>query len=569
MSDYLSTKLDFEQVIRRTYDEEANRLRVDAEVTATIGTVEVAIDAASGDNISIANQDGSNSMVVHTDGSIDVNVLNITLDQANDSIAIGDGTNLANFNPDGSLNISDNGGSLTVDSSNLDIRNLTPSRDKVDTSGSIIALDAPTLVALESITVQNGPGAAAVNIQDGGNSLTLDIRDLVFSTDKVDVTGSIVGLDSSSLAALESITIQNGPGISAVNIQDGGNSITVDSTNFGIRNLTFATDKVDTSGSIVALDSGTLAALESITVQNPGGSSAVNIQDGGNSITVDAVGLDIRHLISTTDSVTANIKDSSGAAFSVSNPLYTSINSGGIQATVTTDNRLRVDSATPYVSHVNQVDVTSATRTINGNTASLDSYGFGMISFIINITAIAGTNPTMQISFDVSEDGTNWFELIKTVRFTATGISRLQRISLSAKYYRFRWTLTGSTPSFTFSITSTLKNYSDKRNVVVSNYSDLDLATLNAVSSIFQAGDANNISIMTIRGADGGNNGQFQVQGSNDSTNWASLSANITQGVSSTILTAFNQQSFRYYRLIVTAKTNTGTRVLDIHWGAS
>jgi hypothetical protein len=37
----------------------------------------------------------------------------------------------------------------------------------------------------------------------------------------------------------------------------------------------------------VSLSTSTLAALESVTVQNPGGASAVNIQDGGNSITVD------------------------------------------------------------------------------------------------------------------------------------------------------------------------------------------------------------------------------------------------------------------------------------------
>ena len=37
----------------------------------------------------------------------------------------------------------------------------------------------------------------------------------------------------------------------------------------------------------VDLSTSTLDALESVTVQNPGGASAVNIQDGGNSITVD------------------------------------------------------------------------------------------------------------------------------------------------------------------------------------------------------------------------------------------------------------------------------------------
>jgi hypothetical protein len=69
------------------------------------------------------------------------------------------------------------------------------------------------------------------------------------------------------LAAGIDVTVVNGPGTAAVNIQDGGNSITVDGT--------------------VSLSAGTLTALENITVQNPGGASSVNIQDGGNSITVD------------------------------------------------------------------------------------------------------------------------------------------------------------------------------------------------------------------------------------------------------------------------------------------
>lgn len=171
-------------------------------------------------------------------------------------------------NSDGSVNITDNSGSLTVDANNLDIRDLAFATDKVDASGSTVALDAPTLAALESITVQNGSGASAVNIQDGGNSITVD---------------GTVELGATSLAALESITVQNGTGAAAVNIQDGGNSITVDGT--------------------VELGATSLAALESITVQNGAGASAVNIQDGGNSLTVDATDLDIRDLTHVTDSV--------------------------------------------------------------------------------------------------------------------------------------------------------------------------------------------------------------------------------------------------------------------------
>jgi hypothetical protein len=123
-------------------------------------------------------------------------------DAAGDALAIG---------ADGSLNITDNGGSLTVDGT--------------------VELGATTLAALESITVV---------------ASDLDIRDLAFATDKVDASGSEVSLDAGTLAALESITVQNGAGASAVNIQDGGNSITVDGT--------------------VELGATTLAALESITV---------------------------------------------------------------------------------------------------------------------------------------------------------------------------------------------------------------------------------------------------------------------------------------------------------------
>ena len=241
----------------------------------------------------------------------------------------------------------------------------------------------------------------------------------------------------------------------------------------------------------------------------------------------------------------------------------------GAAVNSTADGRLLVDSATTYVSHVNRVDVASAARTTTGTSSTLDSAGFGVISFQISTTAISGTSAAFQISFDVSEDGSVWTELIKTVRFTAISDYRFQRASLSAKYYRFRWTITGTTPSITFSVTSTLKPYMVERNVVVSNYADLNMAVDGSVSSTFLAADSNNISIMTIRAADGGNNGQFKVQASNDAVNWADISGNITQGAGTTILTAFNSQSFRYYRLSLNAKTSAGTRVLDIHWGAS
>jgi hypothetical protein len=110
------------------------------------------------------------------------------------------------------------------------------------------------------VTINNTGGASAVNIQDGGNSITID---------------GTVSLSGPTLSALENITVQNGAGASAVNIQDGGNSITVDGTvtaNAGTGNFTIVQPT---------------ASNLNVTIGNSSGASAVNIQDGGNSITVD------------------------------------------------------------------------------------------------------------------------------------------------------------------------------------------------------------------------------------------------------------------------------------------
>lgn len=146
------------------------------------------------------NADGSinitdNGGSITVDGSVTVSATDLDirdLSHTQDSVKIGDGTDFLAVNNDGSVNITDNGGSITIDASDLDIRDLAFATDKVDVSGSTVALDAPTLAALESVTVQNGAGASAVNIQDGGNSITvdatdLDIRDLSHTQDSVKI----------------------------------------------------------------------------------------------------------------------------------------------------------------------------------------------------------------------------------------------------------------------------------------------------------------------------------------------------------------------------------------------
>lgn len=73
--------LDQTQIMQRAFDEAADKLRVDASVSiASIsGDVAVEIDAADGDNIAIANADGSKKASITTvdaKNGLDVNVIN-------------------------------------------------------------------------------------------------------------------------------------------------------------------------------------------------------------------------------------------------------------------------------------------------------------------------------------------------------------------------------------------------------------------------------------------------------------------------------------------------------------
>jgi hypothetical protein len=158
-----------------------------------------------------------------------------------------------------------------------------PSTQTVD---GTIALDATSLAALETTTVDTitnpvavtgtffqatQPISGTVTVQDGGNILTVD---------------GTVALDTASLAALETTTVDTIT--NPVTIQDGGNSITVDGT-VSVNQPVAITDN-DSSITVdgtVALDASSLAALETVTVNTI--TNPVTIQDGGGTITVDGI----------------------------------------------------------------------------------------------------------------------------------------------------------------------------------------------------------------------------------------------------------------------------------------
>ena len=208
---------------------------------------------------------------------------------------------------------------------------------------NVIATAQPG-VDVGDVTVNNAAGASAVNIQDGGNVISIDDAGGSITVDgtvtiqeplTVDAAndGSLNvqigdGTDTATVTAagevnviataqpgvdIGDVTVNNAVGASAVNIQDGGNSITVDdgggsitvdgtvtiqepltvdAANDGSLNVQIG-DGTDTTTVTAAGELNVIATAQpgtdigDVTVNNAAGASAVNIQDGGNSITID------------------------------------------------------------------------------------------------------------------------------------------------------------------------------------------------------------------------------------------------------------------------------------------
>jgi hypothetical protein len=101
------------------------------------------------------------------------------------------------------------------------------------------------------------------------------------------------------------------------------------------------------------------------------------------------------------------------------------------------------------------VVVASAARTTSGNSASIDpGEGGETICLQVGVTAIGGT-PSMALSIEWSNDGTNWAVPETADTFTAitNTIQRVKTFERKALLYRIVWAISGGTPSLTFSIT--------------------------------------------------------------------------------------------------------------------
>jgi hypothetical protein len=100
-------------------------------------------------------------------------------------------------------------------------------------------------------------------------------------------------------------------------------------------------------------------------------------------------------------------------------------------------------------------NVASAARTASGAYSAFPVGSRGINADIV-ASVVTGTNPTLDVYLEVSNDGgTTWYRHGHSgSRLTAAGTARAAFGAANGALARFAWDITGTTPSFTFAITA-------------------------------------------------------------------------------------------------------------------
>lgn len=104
------------------------------------------------------------------------------------------------------------------------------------------------------------------------------------------------------------------------------------------------------------------------------------------------------------------------------------------------DERLRSDAA-----------VASAARTATGTGSAFNVEDAESFEATLTITAASGTTPTLDLTLETTVDGTHWYSVAAFAQKTGAG-SDARAFGPLGDQARWKWTIGGTTPSFTFSV---------------------------------------------------------------------------------------------------------------------
>jgi hypothetical protein len=227
------------------------------------------------------------------------------------------------------------------------------------------------------------------------------------------------------------------------------------------------------------------------------------------------------------------------AAVTVTGTVSVSTVSGGAIGTQVYPNQIVTDIASGAIT----TTATSAAITPSNNNLSAE--------FNVIVTAVSGTNPTLDVVVQESDDtGTNWFDIYHFPRITATGQYRSPLIPLVGNRYRYVRTITGTSPSFTMSLN---RQQSNSFLPLQRQFFDRTLVvnTISSVTPSFFTEGCKDLNVVVSMGAVTTLAPVLVLEISPDNTNFVQVGADIMTAASTNNLLQVSSALARFARVRV------------------
>ena len=141
------------------------------------------------------------------------------------------------------------------------------------------------------------------------------------------------------------------------------------------------------------------------------------------------------------------------AKISVSLPSTMNVN---IQSPLDSSNNVNVDAQLKagYAPYMNVTILNNQAITSNGNSSNIDVGGYPYVFVFIYVSAVSGTSPSLDVYLNaVDETSGQSVSIASVTNITSTGTYYISASGLAVRYVNVSWTVSGTSPSFTTTIT--------------------------------------------------------------------------------------------------------------------
>jgi len=128
----------------------------------------------------------------------------------------------------------------------------------------------------------------------------------------------------------------------------------------------------------------------------------------------------------------------------------------GIYYPLDSSNNVNVDTQLKagYANYMNVTILNAQAITANGNSSNIDVGGYPYVFVFIYVSAVSGTSPSLNVYLNAYDEVSGQSVSIASVtNITATGTYYLTATGLAVRYVNVSWTVGGTSPSFTTTIT--------------------------------------------------------------------------------------------------------------------